>query len=53
MVNLPARPPIIQGEVLKVNYFKIKHYRRYIILDPDSGILARYKKFEDVPLNPK
>ena len=28
------------------------HYERYLVLDPESGALARYKKEDDAPLNP-
>lgn len=52
MVNMPQRPPILRGRILKVNFFKIMHYERYLVLDPESGALARYKKEEDAPLNP-
>lgn len=53
MVNMPPRPPLIQGKVYKVNYFKIRKYERYLILDPESGALARFKHIDDAPLHPK
>lgn len=41
-MNMPTRPPIIKGVVLKVGYFRVSTYERYMVIDPESGILARY-----------
>lgn len=40
---MPTHPPLIKGKVLKVNVLKVIMYPRYIIVDPESGIMARYK----------
>ncbi|CAD8061316.1 unnamed protein product [Paramecium sonneborni] len=52
IMNKPKRPPIITGKVLKVNYFKLLMYQRFMIADPDSGTLVRFKSEKDVPNNP-
>ncbi|CAD8135431.1 unnamed protein product [Paramecium pentaurelia] len=52
ILNKPSRPPILTGKVLKVNYFKLIMYQRFMIADPDSGTLVRFKKEEDIPNNP-
>jgi serum/glucocorticoid-regulated kinase 2 len=50
---MPKHPPLIKGRIMKVNVFKVIMYPRYLIVDPESGILARYKDLADVPWNPK
>ncbi|CAD8053363.1 unnamed protein product [Paramecium sonneborni] len=52
IINKPNRPPIITGKVLKVNYFKLIMYQRFMIADPDSGTLVRFKTEKDIPNNP-
>jgi hypothetical protein len=52
-MNKPNRPPILTGMVLKVSFFKMRMYPRYMIADPDSGTIARFKKETDIPNNPK
>jgi hypothetical protein len=52
VANLPDRPPMIKGTVQKLGYFRVFMYERYLVLDPESGILARYKRKRDVPMNP-
>ncbi len=52
-MNMPKHPPLIKGNILKLNYFRLIKYQRYIILDPESGVLARYKDLSDVPWKPK
>ena len=43
LINRPNKPPILTGQVLKVNFFKLIEYPRFIIVDPDSGAMARFK----------
>ncbi|CAK75139.1 unnamed protein product (macronuclear) [Paramecium tetraurelia] len=52
IINKPTRPPILTGKVLKVNYFKLIMYQRFLIADPDSGTLVRFKTEKDIPNNP-
>ncbi|CAD8044679.1 unnamed protein product [Paramecium primaurelia] len=52
LINKPSRPPILTGKVLKVNYFKLIMYQRFMIADPDSGTLVRFKTEKDIPNNP-
>ncbi|KAM3144986.1 hypothetical protein pb186bvf_003009 [Paramecium bursaria] len=52
LINRPNKPPILTGQVLKVNFFKLIEYPRFIIVDPDSGAMARFKSQADIPLNP-
>lgn len=37
---------------MKVNYFKFIQYERYLIMDPTTGVLARFREQNDFPLNP-
>lgn len=53
IINKPNRPPILTGKVFKINYLKLRMYERYMIADPDTGTIARFKNRDDVPQNPK
>lgn len=46
------KPKAIKGYCKKVNIMKVFHYKRYFVLDPDSGTLTRYKEEKDYPINP-
>lgn len=46
------KPSAIKGYCKKVNVFKFFHYKRYFVLDPDSGTLTRYKTESDYPITP-
>ncbi|CAD8056496.1 unnamed protein product [Paramecium sonneborni] len=52
IINKPQRPPILKGKVYKVNYFKLRMYERYIIVDPDTDTIAKFKNIQDIPRNP-
>lgn len=49
---MPDRPPLIKGNAKKPGLFKMLTYERYFVIDPESGILARFKSIQDYPLNP-
>ncbi|CAD8047927.1 unnamed protein product [Paramecium primaurelia] len=52
IINKPQRPPLIKGKVFKVNYFKLRMYERYMIVDPDTDSIAKFKSIQDIPHNP-
>lgn len=52
VANRPQIPPVVKGQVMKVNYFKFIQYERYLIMDPTTGVLARFREQNDFPLNP-
>lgn len=52
MKNAPRRPPLIKGHAYKVNYFKMALSLVYLIIDPESGVMARFKSRSHSPLNP-
>lgn len=52
VANKPKKPPIFKGTIYKLNILKFYMYHRYIILDPESGVLARFLTIQDSPLNP-
>ncbi|CAD8149110.1 unnamed protein product [Paramecium pentaurelia] len=51
--NRPQKPPIIKGSAKIVSYFKLLLIDNYLICDPDSGAIARYKTSIQYPFNPK
>ncbi|KAM3140380.1 hypothetical protein pb186bvf_007540 [Paramecium bursaria] len=51
--NRPIRPPIHYGFVYKVNITKLFIYQRFIVVDPELGILTRYLTKNDYPNNAK
>ncbi|CAD8137233.1 unnamed protein product [Paramecium octaurelia] len=52
IINKPQRPPILKGKIFKVNYFKLRMYERYMIVDPDTDSIAKFKNIQDIPHNP-
>lgn len=43
----------MKGYVKKVNIMKFFHYKRFLVLDPDSGFLTRYETEADYPFRSK
>ena len=50
---MPRRPPIIKGTAQKLGILNLFSYERFFMLDPESGVLARFRTEEDCPLNPQ
>jgi hypothetical protein len=40
---MPKRPPIIKGSAYKLGMMNLFSYERFFMLDPESGVLARFK----------
>lgn len=45
--------PIIRGHLFKLSTLLKMHKKRFFQLNPNDGLLIRYKKESDFPLNPK
>lgn len=52
MANMPPRPPLIKGSAKKPGMMNMLTYDRYFAVDPESGILARFKSVDDYPFQP-
>jgi len=53
LLNKRDRPPIIRGNTLLVNYFRLVHSEQYLTIDPESGVFARFSNQSQYPLTPK
>ncbi|CAD8048119.1 unnamed protein product [Paramecium primaurelia] len=53
IINRPKKPPIYKGYVEKLNFSHLYSYQRYIVVDPECGVLVRFQNKENCPLNPK
>ncbi|CAK58392.1 unnamed protein product (macronuclear) [Paramecium tetraurelia] len=53
IINRPQKPPVYKGYIEKLHFSHLYSYQRYIVIDPDTGVLVRYQNKEDCPLNPK
>ncbi|CAD8059589.1 unnamed protein product [Paramecium sonneborni] len=53
IINRPQKPPVYKGYVEKLHFSHLYSYQRYIVVDPDSGVLLRFENQENYPLNPK
>ena len=42
----------MKGTVQKLGYFRMFMYERHLIMDAESGILARFKSKRDIPMHP-
>jgi hypothetical protein len=45
--------PVIKGFLMKHSRLMRMHKKRYFVLNPNLGLLSRYKRDHDYPLNPK